>query len=289
MKLYYFRGPNFGDELNETLMPLVFPDFFDSDESTIFLGIGSVVEFDHPAQARKIVFGSGFGHYGRAPEIDDRTWKIYGVRGKRTAAALGISPGLVTGDAAILISKFRKRDPAPCQKFSFMPHWRSFRFGIWERLAGELGLNFVDPRWPVETVLREIESSVVVMAEAMHGAIVADALRVPWIALSPVNPAHRFKWHDWAEALEIRLQPRRLAPSSSMEAFTSGPLRSRWLRGGVKRAGTSGLLNAPFAAAARQSLRHAMRAEPQLSTDAALGRAVDRLETAALNIKRDFG
>jgi len=31
-----------------------------------------------------------------------------------------------------------------------------------------------------------------------------------------------------------------------------------------------------------------MRAEPMLSSDSALDRVVDKLETAALNIKRDF-
>ena len=51
----------------------------------------------------------------------------------------------------------------------------------------------------------------------MHGAIVADAMRVPWIALRPLASVHRLKWHDWAGALEVDVRFQALAASSLPE------------------------------------------------------------------------
>ncbi len=289
MKLFYFRGPNFGDDLNEYLLPKIFPNFFDGDESTIFLGIGSTLFNDHSSSATKIVFGTGFGQYTGAPLIDSN-WKIYCVRGPRTASVLGLDKSLVAGDSAILIKKFRPSNRHTSHKFSFIPHWQSIKPGNWEEVANDLGINFIDPRWPVERVLSEIESSETVIAEAMHGAITADALRIPWIALTPVMPLHRYKWYDWAEALDIELRSQHLTPSSVEEALILrfGPPRTRWYYGGIRLISAQKLLDIPFKASARNSLRKAMLAEPALSSDSALNRAVDKLETAAFKISRDY-
>lgn len=289
MKLYYFRGPNFGDELNEYLLPKVFPNFFDDDASILFLGIGSILYDYHPRQAKKIVFGAGFGKYTSPPVIDS-TWNIYCVRGPRTAAVLGIDKNLVAADSAILIKKFRLQNRVLRHKFSFIPHWESLTIGHWESVAQEAGVNFIDPRWPVERVLTEIESSEVLIAEAMHGAITADALRVPWIPLTPVEPKHRFKWYDWAEALEIPLMPQHLAPSSVQEGLSGwlGASRARWPVRAIRLLGAERLLDFPFKIAARNSLFKAKLAEPTLSSDAALDRAIDKLESSVLSIRRDF-
>jgi hypothetical protein len=60
------------------------------------------------------------------------------------------------------------------------------------------------------------------------------------------------------------------------------------LRGGIRVTGAASILDIPFRAAAQRHLANAMRAEPMLSSGSALDRVVDKLETAALNIKRDF-
>jgi succinoglycan biosynthesis protein ExoV len=289
LKLYFFRGPNFGDELNEYLLPKVFPNFFDEDASTLFLGIGSILFDYHPPKAKKIVFGAGFGKYTSPPVIDN-TWNIYCVRGPRTAAVLGIDKNLVAADSAILIKKFRSKNRILRHKFSFIPHWGSVTVGQWETVAKEAGVNFIDPRWPVERVLTEIESSEVLIAEAMHGAITADALRVSWIPLTPVAPIHRFKWYDWAEALEIQLRPQHLAPSSIQECLSGrlGASRARWPVKGLRLLGVERFLDIPFKIAARNSIIKAKLAEPTLSSDRALDRAVDKLELSVLSIRRDY-
>ncbi|MBV5343049.1 hypothetical protein JZU68_05375, partial [bacterium] len=38
---------------------------------------------------------------------------------------------------------------------------------------------------------------------AMHGAILADALRVPWYPITNSTEILHFKWHDWFRSMNI--------------------------------------------------------------------------------------
>ena len=62
------------------------------------------------------------------------------------------------------------------------------------------------------------------LSEALHGVIVADALRVPLVVLQPLVPVHRAKWHDWPAALRLPVEFRRLAASSLPERLQASPL-----------------------------------------------------------------
>ena len=37
----------------------------------------------------------------------------------------------------------------------------------------------------------------------MHGAIIADTLRIPWIPISTRPSINTFKWLDWCESMEL--------------------------------------------------------------------------------------
>ncbi len=291
MKLYFFRGeqPNFGDELNLDLMPKVFPDFFDEDGRDLFLAIGSVLFDHHPADARKIVFGSGYAGYTKPPVLDDK-WRVYCVRGPETARRLGLPPDKVAADTAILLNRYRPRRTTAGSHVSFIPHWQSIPRGNWEAVCREAGIHFIDPRAPVETVLSELENSTVVLAEAMHGAIVSDALRVPWVPLQPLSSDHRVKWHDWAAALDMVLPTHGLSPSTLWEAAVATlekPCRSLGRTSGVIGA-CRRVADPVFTRSAVRRLQELARIEPMLSSDAAMDRALDKLETAAGQIRRDF-
>ena len=62
------------------------------------------------------------------------------------------------------------------------------------------------------------------LSEAMHGVIVADAMRVPWIAMRPLVSVHRAKWLDWADTLDLRVRFQRLAASSLAERLHASSL-----------------------------------------------------------------
>ncbi|MEZ0318319.1 MAG: polysaccharide pyruvyl transferase family protein [Methylophilaceae bacterium] len=219
MQLFFYKclKPNFGDELNTWMWPKIIQDVWDEDDNSIFVGIGSVINDKFPADKTKIVFGAGYGGYTALPVID-KNWKFYFVRGKLTAKAVGIDEKLGIGDSAILLrscikNKVQKRYPV-----SYMPHYSSTFDGNWE-LACKLGsINYIDPTASVDVVLEQILASDLVITEAMHGAIVSDALRVPWIPVKPLADIHSMKWFDWASALDIDLKPTEIVSSSLLES-----------------------------------------------------------------------
>lgn len=221
MKITYFKGEhrNFGDELNLWLWPKLLPNFFDEDESVLFLGIGSIISDNYRQNSKKIVFGAGFvSNYFNMPDVARDDWDVFFVRGPRTARTLNIPQDIAIGDSAILVREVVDLKLKRPSKISFMPHWQSVEIGNWQKVCEIAGINFIDPRRPVSEIMTEILSSKKIVTEAMHGAIVADALRIPWIPLMPINSVHREKWFDWAEAFEIDLRPYRLFPSTLKEA-----------------------------------------------------------------------
>lgn len=286
MKLSYFKGdpPNFGDELNASLWDhLLPPGVLDGDEGELFLGIGSILWDYWPKAPLKVVAGSGWGGYTAPPDVHDGRWEVLWVRGPRTAAKLGLPASSAITDAAVLLRRAPLPAPRPGVGAAFMPHVDSLDRGDWAAVCRLAGVTFLDPRAPVEELLALIRGARVVVTEAMHGAIVADALRTPWVGVRPSHPLHRDKWLDWAESLGIGLRPVVLPPSSLLETYTQVTgLRGQ---GRMSRAALAGPHARPVDGALQHRAARALRqaaegAEPQLSGDGAIEEATTRSEEA---------
>lgn len=291
MKLTYFKCniPNFGDDLNAYLWPcLLDGDFFDEDESELFVGIGSIIYDNYPANARKIVVGSGYGGYTPPPDAHDGTWEFAFVRGPRTADTLGIPRAAAVTDGAILL-RLLSRPPEPEQPRApiFVPHFQSLDRGNWKAVCDLAGVRFVDPSGTVEETLAAIRGASVVVTESMHGAIVADALRVPWVAVTPIAKAHRFKWLDWTESLDIDYRPHPLFPSTMREAWssTTGAQGTGRMSRRLGESPLAGPANLALKHAAAKALRRLVDREPQLSSDAAIARATERAAIALETVR----
>jgi succinoglycan biosynthesis protein ExoV len=288
MKLVYFEGqaPNFGDELNRYIWPkLLPPGFFDDDAGELFVGIGSILGDIYPGAARKVVAGSGYGGYHRKPDLNDGSWDILFVRGPRTARLFNLPPEKAIADGALLLRFVDLPAASGPGEIGFMPHYESMMRGNWAAACRLAGLRLIDPRWPVEEVLAAIRAAPVLITEAMHGAIVADLLRVPWVAALPTNPLHHAKWHDWAEALDVELRPHPLRPSSLFEAYVRATGGRRYYDGRAKRWAQSAPtrpIDRLMTQRAAGALRDLARCEPQLSREASLRRASE-LALAAIN------
>ncbi|CCN69984.1 polysaccharide pyruvyl transferase family protein [Vibrio nigripulchritudo] len=223
VRLYSYKGkhPNFGDDINQIVWENLLGEVFDNRSKNIFLGIGSILYNSFPQEVQKIVMGAGYAGYTDKPKIDN-SWDIHFVRGKETAKQLNLPESLAVGDSAILLRSlidFENRKTK--YKVSYMPHFESAWIGAWDKICEACDIHYLDPRRPVNELLEEMLSSELIISEAMHGVIVADALRIPWVARTPQDPNHRDKWFDWASVLDVDLQSFEIGPSNVMEKVSS--------------------------------------------------------------------
>lgn len=288
MKLTYYHDivPNFGDELNAFMWDQLLPaDFLDEDEADLFVGTGSIIWNSYPANAIKHVMGSGYGGYTDLPNVKDGTWEMEWVRGPLTAEKLGLDPRVAITDSAVLLRAIDLPAPAPSSKPAFMPHFQSISRGNWAKVCEIGDITFLDPTTDPLQLISQIRSASVLITEAMHGAIVADALRTPFIAVTPTHPSHRYKWEDWGRSVGLTLRPVSPILSSPTDAYIHYTGRSGE---GPK---SKSLLNNPGMVPVEKLMAHRAAARmhrilkkttPQLSSDAKISslteQSVERLE-----------
>ena len=210
--LYYFRiaHGNFGDALNRWLWKKLCPEACDPRKDVLFLGIGTVLSPRVPAAPVKVVFGSGCGD-PPPPRLDDR-WRFYCVRGPLTAKKLNLEPDYALTDPAILACRSCSPPAKKTHPVSLMLHHQSMFEADWRALAERAGFHCIDPRDPVDKVLAELGQTELLLTEALHGAIVADALRVPWIPIRLYDRYSEFKWRDWTQSMQVPLNVHAVPP-----------------------------------------------------------------------------
>jgi succinoglycan biosynthesis protein ExoV len=237
MKLFYYQRKdgisNFGDALNDWLWPQLLGDRLKSDSSTVLVGIGTLLNSTLPTRVgnaqKVIIFSTGAGYEQPLKHLNPN-WHIICLRGPLSAKRLGLSTDLAITDGALLVRRLFVPQAAPKTDFAFMPHVHHAQFAgdFWAAVCQEIGWRYIDPRWSVEQVLTAISQTKVLLAEAMHGAIVADALRVPWIPVVTSPRILVFKWHDWCASVGVAYRPRYLMP------LPDYPPYSRGIRSGLK-------------------------------------------------------
>ena len=224
MKLHYFRSKhgNFGDDLNSWIWPELLPGLWDDGADGItFVGIGTILNRLVPDNRLKVVLGSGVGYAPLPPDLHDGSWNILAVRGPLSARAAGLPEDTAITDGAILLSVLPGLAKPPEQRtggVAFVPHVSSAEAGGWEDICARLGFTYIDPRWDFRKVFALIGNASLVLADAMHGAIVADTFRVPFVPLVSSREISSFKWMDWTLSMDLPYRPIRLPASSTVEA-----------------------------------------------------------------------
>jgi succinoglycan biosynthesis protein ExoV len=226
---------NFGDgPLNRYLLPMLFPSLrADVQEpSACLLGIGSLLGMWRELSAMRtdaqlLVFGSGFQYGTRAALPADS--RVFCVRGRMSAEALGLTSDTGIADPAVLLPRFLPRDRDARSG-------RRGRFHKWD--YGVVSLRSVAPRNLARTVfhvgqrarllvtdargedssglavhtsrtgdsfldfLRRLWACEHVETDAFHVAVAADAYGIPWRPLR-----WEFKWQDHFSMLGIAERP----------------------------------------------------------------------------------
>ncbi|MEM9246080.1 MAG: polysaccharide pyruvyl transferase family protein [Cyanobacteria bacterium P01_F01_bin.153] len=136
---------------------------------------------------------------------------MYCLRGPLSAQALNLPESLGITDSGVLIRAVYKPTEPKRYPFSYMPHYKSY-IEPWQQICDDIGFGYIDPCRPVDEVLALISQSEVVVTEAMHGAIISDALRVPWIPVKTNPSILPFKWNDWCQSVEQPYSPNLLTP-----------------------------------------------------------------------------
>jgi succinoglycan biosynthesis protein ExoV len=202
MRIVRWSGPpNFGDDLNMYLWPklltLAINEYLPDSR---FYGIGSILGAHMSPASHYVVFGAGAGYTGQ-PTFPSPT-KTYFVRGPLTARSIGNVPYIT--DPGILVRRFFKKAD-PIYPVSFMPRWNSMGSEFEEQFR-KTGFHLIDPRQDVVTVMEAIASTGLLLTEALHGAICADAIRVPWISIRAQDHSD-FKWYDWCGSMNMVWNP----------------------------------------------------------------------------------
>lgn len=216
MKLYYHKGKNFGDQLNPLIFDHFLPGYFDNNDETLFVGIGSLIGLTSRFPVQKIVFSSGLAAgddatYGPVPQ-DLSSYDFVCVRGPKTAERLGLDRTLAITDGAILLGAMPLNLTRTKEVISLMPHAGSEKFCDHQKIADALGWQLISPCDEPVIVMQKMMRSKFIVTEAMHGAIVADTLRVPWIPYQGYKTINDFKWNDWCQSMELEYDPFYLKP-----------------------------------------------------------------------------
>jgi succinoglycan biosynthesis protein ExoV len=239
MEIVYYKDPqfNFGDDLNEYIWPRILSGKLRNADDIILAGIGSILTEEKlgkysKSKKRLVILGSGTS-YGQPPVSIDR-WLTLSVRGPLTAAVIR-KPESSTTDSAILLAAIPEMiDPKTYRtEVLFMPHHRSILTTPWQQIARGCGFTYVSPQQPVEEVLARFKHAKLVVTEAMHGAIVADSLRIPWIPVT-ISPAiEEFKWRDWCQSMNLPFNPVALSGGNSVDRYKFDSIRTMLLDAGI--------------------------------------------------------
>jgi succinoglycan biosynthesis protein ExoV len=268
MKLYYFKAAlgNFGDDLNPWLWSRLIPDLLDDDAEELFVGIGTLLNHRLPPSRSKQVFGSGYG-YGEKPHID-AGWTFHAVRGPHTAEALGLPADRAVCDSAILLREVeRRRGGRSNGPVGLILTGQTIGYFDWAPLCVQQGIRFINCHDPVERTLEALLDCRTVLCEAMHGAIVCDALRIPWVPVRCTPDVLALKWKDWLATVNLRYEPTDLPKLHRPSDSLARTLKHGALRLLRHRAAAPAPSRPAQVAAAADELAAAARRSPYLSDE----------------------
>lgn len=222
---YYFTTRNFGDRLNAWLWPRLIPELLERSDEDVLVGIGSLIKSDlAKVPGRKFIFGTGSG-YGPMPDAEEVSrWRVHCVRGPLTAQLSGLPAESAVVDAAWLVDllpEYRHVE-RPRDGVVFVPHWTTDLYANWRQPCAEAGYNYVSPHLDGHQVLASIAGARLAIVESLHGAILADYYRTPWIPVASAGRVLGFKWLDFCLSLGLPLRQLKLPSTDRADSYLSG-------------------------------------------------------------------
>lgn len=214
IQLIHYQSPhgNVGDDFSPWLFEKLLGSALRKDGKAQLFGVGSILTQSFAdsiptPNAPKVVFGSGTRGPNEGPDTSGPDWKVYCVRGPLTATALGLPADKAVADPGILASRYLPAEPAKKRTIGIVPYFTASE-DLWQQVANRHGWHLVSPRQSITSFVKALMACDRVYCESMHGAIFADAYRIPWRAisgssLSGEGKTHAFKWTDWCSGMGL--------------------------------------------------------------------------------------
>lgn len=215
LSLVFCKSQNFGDRLNVDLArnlgikTLRHNTRDEIADDIAVLGIGSILNdrLRVKPTTRLVVFGSGFGYPLKSFRLPKRL-DIRFLRGPLSCQALGLPQSAALADGAYLFRDEFRRLAAPVRQtelVGYLPHHTSLdvQLPLWREPW--LVPQRIDPDLPPQDYVRRVAACRHIVTECLHGAILADVLRIPFTVVQSAPTFHSFKWLDWAAALNLDL------------------------------------------------------------------------------------
>lgn len=207
------KDGNFGDGLNQVLWHQLLPNLDEIRDDHAIMGIGTMgvgIEKNAkplPPSAKTIhVFGSGAYEFAR-PDLIDERFKFHFVRGPLTGERWGCPEKALVDGAALIMHSPLKDVPAAARtlKVGYIPHHFSDRCANFESICQMAGLKFIGTAGTtVEEFIAKVKSCDLIITEALHGSIIADLFRKPWLPVTSGRHIYDFKWQDWFRSVEVQ-------------------------------------------------------------------------------------
>lgn len=200
--MHYIRWPknNFGDNLNDEIFSQLGVtqkiDFHKSNLSSLpshsYLGLGTIL--NRKINSKCSVLGSGCNGTSR-PKVE---LDYHFVRGPLTANYLGLDKFKALGDTAYFLKNWIQNQAKGTKqhRIGIIPHWAT-------KINNE---NVISVETDVKQFIKEVAKCKYVLCEAMHGAICADILGVPWAPVKINKNFDEFKWKDWALSMDLEIE-----------------------------------------------------------------------------------
>lgn len=240
LKLYYApsKDGNFGDDMNLWFWDHFLPEWRHYYPDRTLFGIGTILSTGLLQRHSKVlVCGSGSGYGDLAPLDPNHVW-ISWVRGPLTARRLGLEDNIAISDPACLVTTLPEfaNLPRGGKGTIFIPHRSTAQLQInWSRIGQLCDLQVVLPNQDSKDIIKKIIAADLVVTESMHGAIFADAFRIPWAPIRISNEFNKFKWDDWASGVGLTIDaPESLALPKKFWRF-AGSLKSQLRRESLQK------------------------------------------------------
>jgi pyruvyltransferase len=192
---YWSMTNNFGDRMSGHVVRSTidrWPIWAPPEFGPKLVGQGSVIG---RSQHGDVVWGSGY-HAGPIPSGLDH---VLALRGPLTHEKIGLSGAPVYGDPGLLAPQAYGvvADPEPRYRLGIVRHLVDSTDV--SRLAADASVLTIEPDWHPRRVIQAIASVEMVASSSLHGLVIADALDIPSVWISPVSDIEggEFKYRDY--------------------------------------------------------------------------------------------